>query len=151
MICALTINGSASRTQMTIKTWDGARTQAAITVLSTRIMVLAMFNANVVTLSVLSAVKNLIDHARVIKQYNGRPKTQTKAKTSLGSWQTQSNVLNARNLLRKIKAAITWHVDSAVMSSAGCAWETGKSMARRQEAIISAISTKTSKKEVTPG
>jgi hypothetical protein len=107
MICALIINGSASPTQMTIKMLDGARTLAVITVLSTKIMALAMFNANVETLSVLSAVKNLTDHAHVIKQCSGRPKIQTKVKTSLGLWQTLSSVPNVRNLLRKIKAAIT--------------------------------------------
>jgi hypothetical protein len=107
MICALIINGSASPTQMTIKMLDGARTLAVITVLSTKIMALAMFNANVETLSVLSAVKNLTDHAHVIKQCNGRPKIQTKVKTSLGLWQTLSSVPNVRNLLRKIKVAIT--------------------------------------------
>ena len=151
MICALTINGSASPTQTTIKTWDGARTQVAITVLSTKIMALAMFNVSVVTLFVSSAVKNLTGHARVIKQYNGRRKILMRVKISLGLWQTLSNVPNAGNLLRKIRAVITWHAGFVVMSSAGYAWETGRTMARRQEAIISATSTKNSKKEVIPG
>lgn len=151
MICAPIINGSANPTQMIIKTWDGAHTQVAITVLSTRIMVLAMFNASVETHFVSNAVKNLIDHARVTKLYNGRPKIQTKVKTSLGSWQTLSNVQSARNLLRKIRVAITWHVDFVVMSFVGYVWEIGKSMDRRQEAIISATSTKSSKKEEIPG
>jgi hypothetical protein len=37
------------------------------------------------------------------------------------------------------------------MSSAGCVLETGKNMARRQEVIISATSTKTSKRGVIQG
>lgn len=110
-----------------------------------------MFNASVVTLSVSSAVKNLTDHARVIKQFNGRRKILMKAKTSLGLWQTLSNVPNAENLLRRIRVVITWPVDFVVMSSAGYAWETGRITARRPEAIISATSTKSSKKEVMPG
>jgi hypothetical protein len=70
-------------------------------------MALAMFNASVGTLSVSSAVKNRTGHARVIKLCNGRPKILMKVKTSLGSWQTPSNVPNAKNLLRRIRVAIT--------------------------------------------
>ena len=141
-ICALIINGSVNHTLTTIRAWGGAHTQGATIVSSTKIMVSVMFSVSVETLSVSSAVKNHTVLAVAKQLFNGRLKILMKARTLPGSWPTRNNARSVKNQLKRTKVAIIWLASSALMSFAGFASETGRTMVRRQVAITNATNTK---------
>ena len=137
-----TWNGFASHSLMTTKMSDGVPSKAVITVLNTKNTVSAMSIANAGTHSASSARRNHIVRAHVMSQANGKPRILMKVKTLHGSWQILKHVRSANVLLRRIKGAITWPVNYVLMNSAGCVWETGRSMAKRQAATTIATSMK---------
>ena len=142
MTWRLTWSGFASHSLMTTKMSDGVPSKVVITVLNTKNTESVMWTASAGTPSASSAHRSRIVPAHVILQANGKPRILMKVKTLHGSWQILKHVRSANVLLRRIRAAITWPVNYVLMNSAGCAWETGRSMARRQEATIIATSMK---------
>ncbi len=82
----------------------------------------------VVILFVSNVVKNLIGPLIVKCLKHGKQKIILMLKMLHGSWliQNLAQILSVANLLRRIKAAITWTVNNVTFTFVGNVWNLGK-------------------------
>ena len=144
----LTGNGSASLSLTKTKTSSGVRACSANSALSERIWAACstMSPANVEP-SFASHVANSRINLPIATQQNcGIRRRVPSQKMSTGSQRTPNCARSATGTLKRTRAATTWPVRSAATSSAGFAWEIGRSMAQLQAATTNAICTRRRRK-----
>ena len=80
-----------------------------------------MLIANVVICFVSDVEMNLIGPVTALQLINGSRRILMKARISLGSWPTPSNVLSVGSLLRRTKDATICHAECVATISVGSA------------------------------